>query len=139
MGISGDEEAFNAIQHALLGYDNAYLTSPFVQGRELLSAQKQIDLGNDPRTEHGDRWNNSFGIDARRRGIPREEFKYTNIANSIGKYEPTGIDYKLRNNIPLERGRDLIKNMREVPPDFISKTMDRLGRAEQAFKERNNQ
>ena len=140
MGISGNEEAFNAIQHALLGYDNAYLTTPLVQGRELLSAKEQIDLGQDPRTEHGDRWNNSFGIDARRRGIPREEFKYTNIVNSLVDFKDgKGTKYKMQNNIPLERGRDLITNMGDVPPDFISKTMDRLGRAEQAFKERNNQ
>lgn len=139
MGISGNEEAFNAIQHALLGYDNAYLTSPFVQGRELLSAQKQIDLGNDPRTEHGDRWNNSFGIDAKRRGVSREDFKYTNIANSIGYEDNKGTKYKMQNNIPLERGSDLITNMADVPPDFISKTMDRFTRAEQEAKERNYQ
>ena len=90
MGVSGNEEAFNAIQHALLGYDNAYLTTPLVQGRELLSAKKQIDLGQDPRTEHGDRWNNSFGIDAKRRGVSREDFKYTNIANSIGYEDNKG-------------------------------------------------
>tara|TARA_Y100000992_G_scaffold301875_1_gene273968 strand:- start:1368 stop:6344 length:4977 start_codon:yes stop_codon:yes gene_type:complete len=140
MGISGNEEAFNAIQHAILGYDNAYLTSPLIQGRELLSAKEQIDLGQDPRTEHGDRWNNSFGIDARRRGIPREEFKYTNIVNSLVDFKDgKGTKYKMQNNIPLERGRDLITNMGDVPPDFISETMDRLGRAEQAFKERNDQ
>ena len=139
MGISGNEESFNAIQHALLGYDNAYLTSPFVQGRELLSAQKQIDLGNDPRTEHGDRWNNSFGIDAKRRGVSREDFKYTNIANSIGYEDNKGTKYKMQNNIPLERGSDLITNMADVPPDFISKTMDRFARAEQEAEERNYQ
>ena len=124
MGISGNEEAFNAIQHALLGYDNAGLTAPLVQGREILSARKQIELGNDPRTEHGDRWNNSFGIDAKRRGIPREEFKYTNIVNSLTDVGGQGTDSKLRNNIPLQRGVDLIKNMEDVPSDFISRNLE---------------
>jgi len=124
MGISGNEEAFNAIQHALLGYDNAGLTAPLIQGREILSARKQIELGNDPRTEHVDRWNNSFGINARRRGIPREEFKYTNIVNSLADVDGQGTDSKGRNNIPLQRGVDLIKNIKDVPSDFISRNLE---------------
>ena len=35
-----------------------------------------------------------------------------------------GTDSKLRNNLPLQRGVDLIKNMEDVPSDFISRNLE---------------
>lgn len=126
LGISGDEEAFNAIQHAMLGYDNAYLRTPLIQGREIFSAKNQIVGGRDPNSEHTDRFNNRMGITANREGLSREQFK-SRIEDRLG---PEGTNLRFKNNTPIERGYDLVTNINDVPPDFISKAMDYITKPE---------
>ena len=126
LGISGDEEAFNAIQHALLGYDNAYFRTPLIQGREIFSAKNQIVGGRDPNSEHTDRFNNRMGITANREGLSRDQFK-SRIENRLG---PEGTNLRFKNKIPIERGYDLVTNINDVPPDFISKAMDYITKPE---------
>ena len=124
VGVSGDEEAFNAINHAILGYDNAYLGAPFIQGREILSAINARKKGLDPNTEHLDRWNNTFGIKAREDGLSREQF-YNRLIDSIANVNNEGTRSKLSQGIPLQRGVDLLTDRNLVPQDFIANLIGR--------------
>ena len=102
-GIRGDEEVFNAVNHALFSYDagQSKIAAVASQAKELYQGAKKKLKGGDPKSEYLDYFNNKFGFNLAEQGLSRREAKDA-IINSIGNIDGKGV--KGRNN----RGEELI-------------------------------
>jgi len=104
-----DEEPYNAINHALLSFDQpAGPHRAILQGREHRGAEKAWLAGRDPRTEHLDRWNNSYGIESNRQGLSLEQFE-DKIINDFKEGYPEG---------GPQVGQNLITNYNDLPESY---------------------
>ena len=76
-GISGDEEIFNIVNHALFAYYAGQnpLSGFGAQAKEHFQGMQQKMRGKDPRTEYLDYANNEFGIELARQGLSPQEAK----------------------------------------------------------------
>jgi len=110
ISLSGDEETFDAVNHALFGYESG--ASPVAafagQAKEVYQGAKQAMKGQEWRTELKDMWNNSWGIDQRKQNLSRPEFDM-NLAQAI--MDTKG---RMERGEALQMGRDIIINPRDL-------------------------
>tara|TARA_R110002033_G_scaffold56707_5_gene105697 strand:+ start:6127 stop:10917 length:4791 start_codon:yes stop_codon:yes gene_type:complete len=106
ISLSGDEETFDAVNHALFGYESA--ESPVAafagQAKEVYQGAKQVVKGQEWRTELKDMWNNSWGIKQREQGLSRPEFDMA-LAQAI-----MNTNNKLKRGETLRMGEDVVLN-----------------------------
>jgi len=104
--IDGDEEVFDAVNHALFGYESAErpVTAFAGQAKEVYQGAKQALKGKEWRTELKDMWNNSWGINQREQGLSRPEFDMA-LAQAI-----MNTNNKLKRGEPLRMGEDIVLN-----------------------------
>ena len=110
ISLSGDEETFDAVNHALFGYESGAgpMTAFAGQAKEVYQGAKQAMRGKEWRTELKDMWNNSWGIDQRKQNLSRPEFDM-NLAQAI--MDTKG---RMERGEALQMGRDIIINYRDL-------------------------
>jgi hypothetical protein len=110
ISLSGDEETFDAVNHALFGYESGAgpMTAFAGQAKEVYQGAKQAMRGKEWRTELKDMWNNSWGIDQRKQNLSRPEFDM-NLAQAI--MDTKG---RMERGEALQMGRDIIINPRDL-------------------------
>lgn len=115
-GISGDEEIFNIVNHALFSYYAGQnpLAGLGAQAKEHFQAIKQKSQGKDPRTEYLDYANNEFGLELARQGLSPQEAKNA-IIDNIANVENQGTRGRMLQGLPILFGRDLIQNYKDLP------------------------
>ena len=106
ISLSGDEETFDAVNHALFGYESAEkpITAFAGQAKEVYQGAKQAVKGQEWRTELKDMWNNSWGIKQREQGLSRPEFDMA-LAQAI-----MNTKNKLKRGETLRMGEDIVLN-----------------------------
>ena len=119
-GIIGDEEVFNAVNHALLSYYAGQhpLSGLGVQAKEMIQGMQVKSRGGNPNTEGLDFFNNKFGLNLARQGATLDEAKSA-IVNSIGNMnDPSaGTRGRMLGGLPLRAGSDLLLNRNDLPKD----------------------
>jgi len=110
ISLSGDEETFDAVNHALFGYESGVgpMTAFAGQTKEVYQGAKQAIRGKEWRTELKDMWNNSWGIDQRKQNLSRPEFDM-NLAQAI--MDTKG---RMERGEALQMGRDIIINYKDL-------------------------
>lgn len=114
-GIKGDEEVFNAVNHALFAYDAGQSTLGKVgaQAKELYQGLVKKMGGGDPRSEYLDYFNNKFGFNLAEQGLSREEAKRAIISN-VGNLDEQGTRGRLFRGEEIKGGTDLLTNVQDA-------------------------
>ena len=110
IGILGDEELFDVVNHSLFGYESAEdpVTAFAGQVKEVGQGLSQAVKGKNFRTELKDMWNNSLGINLRKQGLNRTEFE-TALTQAIANTKE-----RLAKGEKLRMGRDVIFNPNDL-------------------------
>ena len=110
ISLSGNEETFDAVNHALFGYESAErpITAFAGQAKEVYQGAKQAVKGQEWRTELKDMWNNSWGINQRKQGLSRPEFDMA-LAQAI-----KDTNDKLNRGESLRMGEDIVLNAMDL-------------------------
>ena len=103
-GNMGEEVFYDAINHALFGYESAESQKAKWGGqlKEVYQGVQESREGRNWRTEHKDLWNNQWGIDQRQKGLTREEFDQEVVKAILESQR------KLEAGETLRMGKDLI-------------------------------
>jgi hypothetical protein len=114
-GIKGDEEVFNAVNHALFAYDagQSTLGTLGAQAKEVYQGLSRKIGGNDPRSEYLDYFNNKFGFNLAEQGLSREEAKNA-IMNNLGNVDNQGTRGRMIRGEELKAGVDLLTNVQDA-------------------------
>jgi hypothetical protein len=114
-GIKGDEEVFNAVNHALFAYDagQSTLGALGAQAKEVYQGLSRKAGGNDPRSEYLDYFNNKFGFNLAEQGLSREEAKNA-IMNNLGNLDNQGTRGRMARGDELKAGVDLLTNIQDA-------------------------
>jgi hypothetical protein len=114
-GIKGDEEVFNAVNHALFAYDagQSTLGALGAQAKEVYQGLSRKAGGNDPRSEYLDYFNNKFGFNLAEQGLSREEAKNA-IMNNLGNLDNQGTRGRMARGEELKAGVDLLTNIQDA-------------------------
>ena len=124
--IEGDEEVFNAVNHALFSYHagKSPLARAGSQAKEIYQGMRLGLAGKDPGSESLDYFNNMFGFDLARQGLSPEEAKNA-IIDNIANINNQGAMSRLRAGEPLIAGKDLSR----TAEDIRGSGPDEIGRA----------
>ena len=103
-GNMGEEVFYDAINHALFGYESAESQKAKWGGqlKEVYQGIQEAAQGRNWRTEYKDMWNNQWGINQRQKGLTREEFD-EEVTKAILESQR-----KLEAGETLRMGKDLI-------------------------------
>jgi len=114
-GIEGDEEVFNAVNHALFSYHAGKnpLARAGSQAKEIYQGIRLAGAGKDPGSESLDYFNNLFGFDLARQGLSPEEAKSA-IIDNIANIDNKGALSRLRAGEPLIAGKDLSRTAEDI-------------------------
>lgn len=114
-GIEGDEEVFNAVNHALFSYHagKSPLARAGSQAKEIYQGIRLAGAGKDPGSESLDYFNNMFGFDLARQGLSPEEAKSA-IIDNIANIDNKGALSRLRAGEPLIAGKDLSRTAEDI-------------------------
>ena len=114
-GIEGDEEVFNAVNHALFSYHagKSPLARAGSQAKEIYQGMRLGLAGKDPGSESLDYFNNMFGFDLARQGLSPEEAKSA-IIDNIANIDNKGALSRLRAGEPLVAGKDLSRTAEDI-------------------------
>ena len=114
-GIKGDEEVFNAVNHALFAYDagQSPLSSIGAQAKEIYQGLNKKMGGSDPRSEYLDYFNNKFGFNLAKQGLSRQEAKNA-IMDTLGNINNQGTRGRLMRGEPVQAGQDLLTNVEDA-------------------------
>jgi len=114
-GIEGDEEVFNAVNHALFSYHagKSPLARAGSQAKEIYQGIRLAGAGKDPGSESLDYFNNMFGFDLARQGLSPEEAKNA-IIDNIANIDNKGALSRLRAGEPLVAGKDLSRTAEDI-------------------------
>lgn len=114
-GIKGDEEVFNAVNHALFAYDagQSPLSSIGAQAKEVYQGLNKKMGGSDPRSEYLDYFNNKFGFNLAKQGLSRQEAKNA-IMDTLGNINNQGTRGRLMRGEPVQAGQDLLTNVEDA-------------------------
>ena len=114
-GIEGDEEVFNAVNHALFSYHagKSPLARAGSQAKEIYQGIRLAGAGKDPGSESLDYFNNMFGFDLARQGLSPEEAKSA-IIDNIANIDNKGALSRLRAGEPLVVGKDLSRTAEDI-------------------------
>jgi len=114
-GIEGDEEVFNAVNHALFSYHAGKnpLARAGSQAKEIYQGMRLGLAGKDPGSESLDYFNNLFGFDLARQGLSPEEAKSA-IIDNIANIDNKGALSRLRAGEPLVAGKDLSRTAEDI-------------------------
>jgi len=113
--IEGNEEVFNAVNHALFSYYAGQnpIAGLGAQIKEVKQGLQQIDRGNNPRTEYLDYFNNQFGLNLAKQGLSPAEAKNAiidNVANIGGQ----GTRGRMQRGEEIKAGSDLLTNVQDA-------------------------
>lgn len=110
IGLSGNEELFDTVNHSLFGYETGSNPVAAVGGqlKELYQGTKEALQGRDWRTQAKDAYNNQFGIIQRSKGLSRTEFDME-LAKAVQRTQD-----KLQRGERLIFGRDVILNPYDI-------------------------
>ena len=113
--IEGNEEVFNAVNHALFSYYAGQnpIAGLGAQIKEVKQGLQQIDRGNNPRTEYLDYFNNQFGLNLAKQGLTPEDAKYQIMVN-IGNIAGKGTRGRLQRGEEIKAGTDLLTNVQDA-------------------------
>jgi hypothetical protein len=113
--IEGDEEVFNAVNHALFSYHagKSPLARAGSQAKEIYQGIRLAGAGKDPGSESLDYFNNMFGFDLARQGLSPEEAKSA-IIDNIANIDNKGALSRLRAGEPLIAGKDLSRTAEDI-------------------------
>jgi hypothetical protein len=113
--IEGNEEVFNAVNHALFSYYAGQnpIAGLGAQIKEVKQGRQQIDRGNNPRTEYLDYFNNQFGLNLAKQGLSPEDAKYQIMAN-IGNIAGKGTRGRMQRGEEIKAGSDLLTNVQDA-------------------------
>ena len=113
--IEGDEEVFNAVNHALFSYHAGKnpLARAGSQAKEIYQGIRLAGAGKDPGSESLDYFNNMFGFDLARQGLSPEEAKSA-IIDNIANIDNKGALSRLRAGEPLIAGKDLSRTAEDI-------------------------
>jgi hypothetical protein len=113
--IEGDEEVFNAVNHALFSYHagKSPLARAGSQAKEIYQGIRLAGAGKDPGSESLDYFNNMFGFDLARQGLSPEEAKSA-IIDNIANIDNKGALSRLRAGEPLVAGKDLSRTAEDI-------------------------
>jgi len=114
-GIKGDEEVFNAVNHALFAYDAGQnpLSSIGAQAKEVYQGLNRKMGGSDPRSEYLDYFNNKFGFNLAKQGLSRQEAKNA-IMDTLGNINNQGTRGRMTRGEPIKAGVDLLTNVQDA-------------------------
>lgn len=114
-GIEGDEEVFNAVNHALFSYHagKSPLARAGSQAKEIYQGIRLAGAGKDPGSESLDYFNNMFGFDLARQGLSPEEAKSA-IVDNIANIDNQGAMSRLQAGEPLIAGKDLSRTAEDI-------------------------
>ena len=114
-GIEGDEEVFNAVNHALFSYHagKSPLARAGSQAKEIYQGMRLGLAGKDPGSESLDYFNNMFGFDLARQGLSPEEAKSA-IIDNIANINNQGAMSRLQAGEPLIAGKDLSRTAEDI-------------------------
>jgi hypothetical protein len=114
-GIEGDEEVFNAVNHALFSYHAGKnpLARAGSQAKEIYQGIRLAGAGKDPGSESLDYFNNMFGFDLARQGLSPEEAKSA-IIDNIANINNQGAMSRLQAGEPLIAGKDLSRTAEDI-------------------------
>lgn len=114
-GIKGDEEVFNAVNHALFAYDAGQnpLSSIGAQAKEVYQGLNRKMGGSDPRSEYLDYFNNKFGFNLAKQGLSRQEAKNA-IMDTLGNINNQGTRGRMMRGEPVQAGQDLLTNVKDA-------------------------
>ena len=114
-GIKGDEEVFNAVNHALFAYDagQSTLGAMGAQVKELYQGLNRKMGGSDPRSEYLDYFNNKFGFNLAEQGLSRQEAKNA-IMDTLGNINNQGTRGRMTRGEPIKAGVDLLTNVQDA-------------------------
>jgi hypothetical protein len=114
-GIEGDEEVFNAVNHALFSYHAGKnpLARAGSQAKEIYQGIRLAGAGKDPGSESLDYFNNMFGFDLARQGLSPEEAKNA-IIDNIANINNQGAMSRLQAGEPLIAGKDLSRTAEDI-------------------------
>jgi hypothetical protein len=114
-GIKGDEEVFNAVNHALFAYDagQSTLGAMGAQAKELYQGLNRKMGGSDPRSEYLDYFNNKFGFNLAKQGLSRQEAKNA-IMDTLGNINNQGTRGRMTRGEPIKAGVDLLTNVQDA-------------------------
>lgn len=114
-GIEGDEEVFNAVNHALFSYHagKSPLARAGSQAKEIYQGIRLAGAGKDPGSESLDYFNNMFGFDLARQGLSPEEAKNA-IIDNIANINNQGAMSRLQAGEPLVAGKDLSRTAEDI-------------------------
>jgi len=114
-GIKGDEEVFNAVNHALFAYDagQSTLGAMGAQAKELYQGLNRKMGGSDPRSEYLDYFNNKFGFNLAEQGLSRQEAKNA-IMDTLGNINNQGTRGRMTRGEPIKAGVDLLTNVQDA-------------------------
>jgi len=118
-GIRGDEEVFNAVNHALFSYDagQSKIASIASQAKEMYQGVKKKLKGGDPKSEYLDYFNNKFGFNLAEQGLDRNQAKNA-IMDSIGNIDQKGVRGRLTRGEELVGGEVLVTNAEDIDYAF---------------------
>ena len=118
-GIRGDEEVFNAVNHALFSYDagQSKIAAVASQAKELYQGVKKKLQGGDPKSEYLDYFNNKFGFNLAEQGLSRREAKDA-IIDSIGNIDGKGVKGRNHRGEELIGGEVLVTNAEDIDYAF---------------------
>ena len=113
--IEGDEEVFNAVNHALFAYDagQSKITQAAAQAKEVYQGLNVKLRGGDPKSEYLDYFNNKFGFNLAEQGLSRDEAKLK-IMESLGNIDDVGLAGKIIRNEELVGGEVLVTNPEDI-------------------------
>ena len=114
-GIKGDEEVFNAVNHALFAYDAGQnpLSAVGAQAKEVYQGLNKKMGGSDPRSEYLDYFNNKFGFNLAKQGLSRQEAKNA-IMDTLGNINNQGTRGRMMKGEPVKAGTDLLTNVEDA-------------------------
>ena len=114
-GIKGDEEVFNAVNHALFSYDAGQSTvaSMGAQAKEVIQGLQKKASGKDPRSEYLDYFNNQFGFNLAKQGLSRQEAKNA-IMDTLGNINNQGTRGRMTRGEEVTPGIDLLTNVQDA-------------------------
>ena len=114
-GIKGDEEVFNAVNHALFAYDAGQnrLSAVGAQAKEIYQGLNKKMGGSDPRSEYLDYFNNKFGFNLAKQGLSRQEAKNA-IMDTLGNINNQGTRGRMMKGEPVKAGTDLLTNVEDA-------------------------
>ncbi len=114
-GIEGDEEVFNAVNHALFSYHagKSPLARAGSQAKEIYQGIRLAAAGKDSGSESLDYFNNMFGFDLARQGLSPDEAKSA-IIDNIANIDNKGALSRLQAGEPLIAGKDLSRTAEDL-------------------------